>query len=69
MDLAMLLIFQLSLAHLELYASIATIFSRFEMDLFETTEADMEIIDKFAPVLKSPVKVRVIKDRWIDSDE
>lgn len=37
------------------------------MELFETTESDMEIRDQFAPIVKSPVKVKILCDRWIDN--
>ncbi|RHZ63460.1 cytochrome P450 [Aspergillus thermomutatus] len=53
-----------NLAYMMLYASIAVVFSRLEMELYETTAADMEIIDQFAPIIQGVVKVKITKDRW-----
>ncbi|KAL8825714.1 MAG: hypothetical protein Q9191_004243 [Dirinaria sp. TL-2023a] len=53
-----------NLAYMELYATMAVFFSRFEMELFETTESDMQITDQFAPIINSPVKVKIVHDRW-----
>lgn len=53
-----------SLANMMLYTSIAVFFSRFEMELYETTAADMEIIDQFAPIIQGLVKVKITADRW-----
>lgn len=50
-----------------LYTSLAVFFSRLEMELFETTPADMEIIDQFAPIIQGVVKVKITKDRWENS--
>lgn len=49
---------------MELYTTIAVFFSRFEMQLFETKASDMVVVDRLAPVLKSPPKVKIIRDRW-----
>ncbi|QKX54319.1 uncharacterized protein TRUGW13939_01405 [Talaromyces rugulosus] len=54
----------MNLAYMMLYASIAVFFSRLEMELHETTAADMEIIDQFAPITQGVVKVKIITDRW-----
>lgn len=51
-----------------LYSILAVQFSRFDMELFETTEKDMEIVDQFAPILTGVVKVKIIKDQWVDSN-
>ncbi|RDW75369.1 trichodiene oxygenase-2 [Coleophoma cylindrospora] len=58
-----------NLAYLELYTTIAVFFSRFEMELFDTTASDMELIDVFAPITKNPVKVKILHDRWANSDD
>ncbi|KAH8820751.1 cytochrome P450 [Xylogone sp. PMI_703] len=55
-----------NLGYMMLYSSVAVFFSRFEMELYETTEADMEIIDQFAPIIKGTVKVKITQDRWKD---
>jgi hypothetical protein len=47
-----------------LYTSLAVFFSRLEMELYETSAADMEIIDQFAPIIQGVVKVKITKDRW-----
>jgi len=49
---------------MQLFCMMAVFFSRFEMELFETTAKDVEICDQFAPIIKSPVKVKIIGDRW-----
>ncbi|KAJ5183167.1 hypothetical protein N7492_000783 [Penicillium capsulatum] len=56
------------LAYLMLYSILAVQFSCFEMELFETTEKDVEIVDQFAPVLRGVVKVKITKDPWADSN-
>lgn len=53
-----------SLAYMMLYTSLAVFFSRLEMELYETTAADMEIIDQFAPITQGVAKVKITKDRW-----
>ncbi|KAJ5095320.1 hypothetical protein NUU61_004676 [Penicillium alfredii] len=57
-----------NLAYLMLYSILAVQFSRFDMELFETTPKDMEIVDQFAPILKGVVKIKVNKDRWAASN-
>ncbi|KAL4933002.1 cytochrome P450 [Aspergillus undulatus] len=52
------------LAYQELALTIAHIFSRFEMELYETDKASMEWVDNVVAVNKEPVRVRVLKDRW-----
>ncbi|KAJ5158333.1 Cytochrome P450 [Penicillium coprophilum] len=54
----------MNLAYLEMYASIAYLFSRFEMALFETDESSIESFDRFAARTKDQVKVKVLSDRW-----
>ncbi|KAG9240506.1 cytochrome P450 [Calycina marina] len=54
----------MNLANIQLYMIIAVFFCRFEMDLFETTAADVDIVDQFAPIMKAPVKIKILKDRW-----
>jgi len=51
---------------MQLYSIMAVIFSRFELELYQTTASDMDIIDNFAPILRTPLKVKVVKDRWDD---
>ncbi|GFF48416.1 trichodiene oxygenase [Aspergillus udagawae] len=53
-----------NLAYMMLYTSLAVFFSRLEMELYETTAVDMEIIDQFAPIIQGVVKVKITKDRW-----
>ncbi|WAO93392.1 Hypothetical protein NCS54_01093900 [Fusarium falciforme] len=55
-----------NLAYMELYTTIAVFFSRFEMELYDTKASDMEVIDRLAPVLKNPPKVKIIRDKWED---
>ncbi|CZR56606.1 related to cytochrome P450 CYP3/CYP5/CYP6/CYP9 subfamilies [Phialocephala subalpina] len=56
----------MNLAYAELFLTIATIFRRFEMELFETDESDVKIEhDYFAPVPKHDskgVRIRVVKE-------
>lgn len=56
----------LSLSMMELYCIIAVLFGRFGMELYQTTKEDMEFRDHFAPILKKPLKIKVIKDRWAE---
>jgi hypothetical protein len=51
---------------MQLFSMMAVFFSRFEMELFDTTAEDVEIYDQFAPIIKSPVKVKITRDRWAD---
>ncbi|KAL2803089.1 cytochrome P450 [Aspergillus granulosus] len=52
------------LAYQELSMTIAHVFSRFDMELYETDEKSMEWVDNVVSVNKEPVKVRVLQDRW-----
>ncbi|KAJ5499101.1 Cytochrome P450 [Penicillium expansum] len=54
----------MNLAYLEMYASIAYLFSRFEMTLFETDKSSIASFDRFAARTKSEVKVKILSDRW-----
>ena len=49
----------MNLAYAELYLVVAHLFRRFEMELFETTEWDMEWKDFFTTVFRGHLKVRV----------
>lgn len=57
-----------SLAYLEMYASLAYFFSRFEMTLFETDASSILSADRVTAKNKSQVKVKVIRDRWDSID-
>ncbi|KAL4887211.1 cytochrome P450 [Aspergillus karnatakaensis] len=59
----------INLAYLEMYASIAYMFSRFEMELVETDKSCIESFDRFAARTKSQVKVKILRDRWKDEEE
>ncbi|KAL2851906.1 cytochrome P450 [Aspergillus pseudoustus] len=52
------------LAYQELSMTIAQVFSRFDMELYETDQASMEWVDNVVAVNREPVKVRVLEDRW-----
>jgi hypothetical protein len=54
---------------MQLYSMMAVFFSRFEMELFNTTAEDVEVYDLFAPIIKSPVKVKITRDRWAESKD
>lgn len=47
---------------------MAVFFSRFEMELFDTTAEDVEVYDLFAPIIKCPVKVKITRDRWAEPE-
>ncbi|KAH7242784.1 cytochrome P450 [Fusarium tricinctum] len=53
-----------NLAYMELYTTIAVFFSRFEMELFDTKASDMAVVDRLAPVLMKPPKIKIISDNW-----
>lgn len=53
-----------SLAHMLLFVNLAVFLSRFEMELYDTTDEDMHVIDLFAPITKNPLKVKITEDRW-----
>ncbi|KAL4903792.1 hypothetical protein BDW74DRAFT_179380 [Aspergillus multicolor] len=59
----------INLAYLEMYASIAYMFSRFEMELVETDKSSIKSFDRFAARTKSQVKVKILKDRWKDKEK
>lgn len=48
----------ISLAYMELYLTLANVFGRFEIELFETDEKSMEWLDHGAAKNASNVKVR-----------
>ena len=48
----------ISLAYMEIYLTLANIFGRFELELFETDEKSMEWRDHVTAVNMSNVKVR-----------
>ncbi|RDW72768.1 cytochrome P450 [Aspergillus mulundensis] len=52
------------LAYQELALTISHLFSRFDLELYETDEKSMEWVDHVVAVNKEPVKVKVIRDRW-----
>ena len=49
----------MNLAYAELYLVIAHLFRRFEMELFETSERDMEWKEFFKTVFRGHLKVKV----------
>lgn len=52
------------LAYQELSLTIAHLFSRFDMELFDTNEESMEWVDNVVAINKKPVEVKVLRDRW-----
>jgi cytochrome P450 len=56
----------MNLAYAELYLTVATIFSRFDLELVGTTKRDVEIAHDFfvgmPPLDSKGVMVRVVKD-------
>ncbi|OJJ05850.1 hypothetical protein ASPVEDRAFT_137854 [Aspergillus versicolor CBS 583.65] len=52
------------LAYQELSLTIAHLFSRFDMELFDTNEESMEWVDNVVAINKKPVEVKVVGDRW-----
>lgn len=53
-----------SLANAEMYIILALLFSRFEMELYETDASSVEWVDRGNAFNRSTVKVRVQRDRW-----
>ncbi|KAL4783773.1 cytochrome P450 [Aspergillus varians] len=53
-----------SLAYHEMYSFLAIMFSRFDLELFETDAEGMEWTDHMFAQRKAEVKVRLVKDRW-----
>ena len=49
----------MNLAYAELYLVVAHLFRRFDMELFETSEWDMEWKDFFTTVFRGHLKVKV----------
>ncbi|KAF9884279.1 hypothetical protein FE257_001909 [Aspergillus nanangensis] len=54
----------ISLAYHEMYTFLAVLFSRFDMEIFETADGDLEWRDYMFVRRKGPVKIRLLKDRW-----
>jgi cytochrome P450 len=54
----------MTLAYHEIYTYLAIVFSRFDMELFNTTDRDMEWRDHFFVKRKGVLKVRIVRDRW-----
>ncbi|KAF7852941.1 hypothetical protein EAF04_010818 [Stromatinia cepivora] len=54
----------MNIAYAQMYIILALLFSRFEMELFETDAESMEWVDHGNAVTRSSVKVRVRRDRW-----
>ncbi|KAL3462276.1 cytochrome P450 [Aspergillus heterothallicus] len=52
------------LAYQELSMTIAHVFGRFDMELYETDVTSMEWVDNVVAVNREPVKVKVLRDRW-----
>ncbi|KAI9374451.1 cytochrome P450 [Aspergillus egyptiacus] len=52
------------LAYQELGLTIAHLFGRFEMDLYDTDESSVEWVDNVVAVNQKPVLVKVLRDRW-----
>lgn len=54
-----------SLAYLDIYVILAVLFSRFELQLESPTpEHGLVWSDQLAVMLKTPIKVNVLADRW-----
>ena len=52
------------LAYQELSLTIAHLFSRVDMELFDSNEESMEWVDNVVAINKKPVEVKVLRDRW-----
>ena len=60
-----LLLTRKSLAYLEIYMTLATLFSRFVLELESPLpRPELEWTDQFVIVFDHPVKVRVLGDLW-----
>jgi hypothetical protein len=53
-----------SLAYLEIFCTIAYLFSRYEMKLFETGPNSMQWVDRISARNRADVKVEITADRW-----
>ncbi|KAL2785429.1 cytochrome P450 [Aspergillus keveii] len=54
----------MNLAYHEMYTFLAILFSRYEMEIVDTCEGDMEWYDNMFARRMGPVKIRLVKDRW-----
>ncbi|KAL4879974.1 cytochrome P450 [Aspergillus karnatakaensis] len=53
------------LANQELSLATAHIFSRFDLELFDTDASSMEWVDNVVAVNQRPVQVKVLRERWL----
>lgn len=54
----------MTLAYHEIYTYLSIMFSRFDMELFETLDEDMDWCDHFFVKRKGVLKIRIVRDRW-----
>jgi cytochrome P450 len=52
------------LAYYEMYIFLSILFSRFELDLFETSEATIDWTEHIVAATKKPVRVKIVAERW-----
>ena len=50
-----------SLAYCEIYITLAHLLRRYDLELYQTTQEDMEWKDSFAPMTKGPLRVLLKK--------
>ncbi|KAL2816592.1 cytochrome P450 [Aspergillus cavernicola] len=53
------------MAYQELAMTISQLFGRFDLELHETDESSMEWVDNVVAVNREPVRVTVLRDRWV----
>lgn len=54
----------IDLAYHEMYTFLATLFSRFDIEVVNTGKEDMEWADYMFAKRKGEVRVRITRDRW-----
>ncbi|KAF9893894.1 hypothetical protein FE257_010064 [Aspergillus nanangensis] len=54
----------MALAYHEIYTYLAVMFSRFDMELFDMVDGDMDWCDHFFVKRKGVMKMRIVRDRW-----
>ncbi|GIJ98273.1 hypothetical protein Aspvir_000389 [Aspergillus viridinutans] len=52
------------LAYYEMYIFLSLLFSRFELDLFETSEATIDWTEHIVAATRKPVRVKIVAERW-----
>lgn len=54
----------MNLAYHEMYSFLAILFSRFDIEMVDTDEGDMEWYEDMFAKRRGSVKIRLLKDRW-----